>query len=99
MEEKRSYCRKEEVVKTYQETQCISQTAQTHNMTKGAVYQALHRSGIPAKKVRRCQEAAIYSAEHGIREAAEKYGMKIEALHHYRRIYGLTKKGKNTELT
>ena len=95
----RSYNNKELVLKTYQETQCVSETAQRLNMTKNAVYQAVYRCGYPIKKVRRCQEAALYSAEHGIREAAEKFGMKIEAIHHYRCKYKIAKKRDTSKLT
>ena len=97
--EKRSYTNKELVLKTYQETQSVSETAQRLSMTKGAVYQAINRCGGSTKRVHKCQEAALYSVEHGIREAAEKFNMKVEAIHHYRCKYGLAVKRGSSKLT
>ena len=78
---------KEEVLALLDEGKKVWEIAKALKVTKNTVYNVLYRSGTKLDKGTKCKEAAIYSMTHGASSASKKFGIKREAIYHYRRVY------------
>lgn len=76
-----------QVIKDYHTGLKVHELAQKHTTTKGNIYMILYREGIRLGRGSICKEAAEYSEAHGVQEAADKFGMKREAIYSYRMKY------------
>ena len=77
----------EQVLALFSEGKKTHEIAQALQISKGSVYMIIYRSGLKVGKGEKCKQAAIYSKTHGVLAASEKFGIKKEAIYHYRRVY------------
>ena len=74
------------ILKMASEGRRAKEIAEATGASVGHIYNVCHRSGIAIRR-NRLKDAAFYSVDHGIDEAAKKFDVTVESVHTARWMY------------
>lgn len=77
---------KETIIKMASEGCRAKEIAEVTGASVGHIYNICHRAGVAIRR-NRLKNAAFYSVDHGICEAAKKFGVTVESVHTARWLY------------
>lgn len=77
---------KETIIKMASEGHRAKEIAEVTGASVGHIYNVCHRAGIAIRR-NRLRDAAFYSVDHGIGEAAKKFDVTVESVHTARWVY------------